>query len=72
MAKRPSQSPDPAAAAKAIADILRAIRDGEVTAPPGLVNRLEGAYIALAAFAEGRAPTPQEFYGEGYVQHRTD
>lgn len=41
--------------------LLDAVETGELTAPPYLVARLEGALIALAAVATGRTPSPDDF-----------
>jgi hypothetical protein len=38
--------------------LLTTIEAGEVSAPPGTVNRIEGAVAALEALAEGRTWQP--------------
>jgi len=34
-----------------------------MTAPQGVIDRLEGAFLALTALAEGRCPTVEELFG---------
>jgi len=41
--------------------LVAAIETGELTAPPLLVARLEGAIVALEALASGRQPTAEDF-----------
>jgi hypothetical protein len=41
--------------------LVGAIESGELTAPPLLVARLEGAIVALEALASGRQPTAEDF-----------
>lgn len=50
-------------AADSIRRLLNALHAGELTAPPMLVARLEGALVAVEVIATGRAPTPDDFLG---------
>jgi hypothetical protein len=47
-------------AADTIRRFLAALRAGELTAPPMLTARIEGALVALEVIATGRAPTPED------------
>ena len=66
-----SKDPNPGAAAEALAKVLRAIQDGELTAPSGAIARLEGAYIALRSLADGHAPSVEDLFGDPSL-HDTD
>jgi hypothetical protein len=68
----PGQTPNPAEAADAIAQVLRAIHAGDLTAPSGATARLEGAYIALRSLADGRAPSPEDLLGDPHLQATDD
>jgi hypothetical protein len=48
-------------AATTLRALVAAIEDGELTAPPLLVARLEGAIVALEALASGRELTADDF-----------
>jgi hypothetical protein len=48
-------------AAATLRALVAAIEAGELTAPPLLVARLEGAIVALEALARGRQPTAEDF-----------
>jgi hypothetical protein len=50
-----------AEAAATLRALVVAIGAGELTAPPLLVARLEGAIVALEALASGRQPTAEDF-----------
>ena len=43
--------------------LLDAIAEGNLTAPAGSVNRLEGAWLAVEALAGGRAVSPDDLIG---------
>ncbi len=43
--------------------LLDAIAAGELTAPAGTVNRLEGAWLAVEALAAGRTLDPEDLLG---------
>jgi len=66
-----SASPDPGEAAAALAKVLGAIHDGDLTAPSGATARLEGAYIALRSLADGHAPSVEDLVRE-VTLHDTD
>lgn len=66
-----SVPPDPGDAARVLANLLRAIHAGEVSAPAGATARLEGAYIALRSLADGHAPTVEDL-SEDLSLHDTD
>jgi hypothetical protein len=51
----------PAEAAATLRVLVAAVEAGELTAPPLLVARLEGAIVALEALASGRQPTAEDF-----------
>ncbi len=58
-------------AANTIRRLLDLLRAGELTAPPMLVARLEGALVALEVVATGRAPAPDDFL-KGDSLHNTN
>jgi len=58
-----SGSPDPGQAAEVLGAFLAVLRNGEIAAPQGVVDRLEGAYLAMTVLASGRYPSPKEFFG---------
>jgi len=58
-------------AAHTIRRLITALHAGELTAPPMLVARLEGALVALEAVATGRAPTPDDLL-KGESLHDTN
>ena len=47
-------------AADTIRRLLAALRAGELTAPPMLIARIEGALVALEVIATGRVPSPED------------
>jgi len=49
-------------AAASIGALLTMLRKGEMTAPQGVIDRLEGAFLTLTALDEGRCPTVEDFY----------
>ena len=51
-------------AAESLGALLAMIHKGEMSAPQGVVDRLEGAFLALTALAQGRCPTVEDFYGK--------
>lgn len=66
-----SVTPDPGEAAEALANLLRAIHAGDLTAPSGAIARLEGAYIALRSLADGHIPGVEDLL-ENPALHDTD
>jgi len=63
-------APDLAAAAEAIGRLLQAVETGEFVASAESKARLEGAYLALRALADGQSPDRGELYGLGL--HESD
>ena len=49
-------------AAASVGLLLKMLRDGEMSAPQGVVDRLEGAFLTLTALAQGRCPAVEDFY----------
>ena len=47
-------------AAAGLARLLAAVEAGQLTAPPGAVNKIEGALIALRALLDDVGPTPED------------
>lgn len=64
-------TPDARATADAIAGLLRLVSDGSLDASEATRCRLEGAYIALVALAEGRAPDISDL-NQGPYLHESD
>lgn len=62
--RMPSRAPDPGEAAAVIGAFLKVLCREEISAPEGVVDRLEGAYLALKVLSEGRCPSPAEVLGE--------
>jgi hypothetical protein len=50
-------------AAASVGGLVVMLHNGEMTAPQGVIDRLEGAFLALTALAEGRCPTVEELFG---------
>ena len=59
-------------AAEVLRAIVAALDTDELTAPPLLVARLEGAIVALEALASGRQPTAEDFLSGGALHDTVD
>ncbi len=51
----------PAEMASTLSKLVAAIECGELTAPPHVVARLEGAIVVLEVLATGRSPSLDDF-----------
>ena len=58
-----SAAVDLSEAAASLGHLLKAFQDREITAPQGVIDRFEGAYLTLVALSEGRCPSVEDFYG---------
>jgi len=47
-------------AAASVGAVLKMLRKGEMTAPQGVVDRLEGAYLTLTALADVGFPSENQ------------
>jgi hypothetical protein len=59
-------------AAARLRALVAAIEADDLTAPPLLVARLEGAIVALEALASGRLPTAEDFPGSSALHDTVD
>ena len=55
-------------AAASVGALLKMLRKGEMTAPQGVVDRLEGAYLTLTALAVSATCFEADPHAEGFPQ----